>query len=297
LDSRTWKAVLKGWEHPRVKDANGVDTEELKPEEDWYTVEDALALGNSKALNALFNGVDKNMFRLIKKCTVANDVWEILKTTHEGTAKVKISRLQMLSRKFENLVMKEDESIHDFYMTVMDYANSFDILGEKLDDEKLVRKILRSLTKKFDMKVTAIEEAQDISKMKVDELIGSLQTYESAANEKLEKKNKSIAFMSNTDEEELEIDVDSSDSISEAIVLLGRQFNKVLKRMDRRPRTNGKNPTQDISKSTGFSRKPKSDEKSSQSKGIQCHECEGYGHIRTECATYLKKQKKSVTVS
>ncbi|MCI50668.1 gag-pol polyprotein, partial [Trifolium medium] len=48
--------------------------------------------------------------------------------------------------------MKEDESIHDFYMTVMDYANSFDILREKMDDEKLVRNILRSLTKKFDMK-------------------------------------------------------------------------------------------------------------------------------------------------
>ncbi|MCI64208.1 gag-protease polyprotein, partial [Trifolium medium] len=29
----------------------------------------------------------------------------------------------------------------------------------------------------------------------------------------------------------------------------------------------------------------------------QCHECEGYGHIRTECATYLKKQKKSLVVS
>ncbi|MCI26438.1 gag-protease polyprotein, partial [Trifolium medium] len=37
--------------------------------------------------------------------------------------------------------------------------------------------------------------------------------------------------------------------------------------------------------------------KPSQSKGIQCHECEGYGHIRTECATYLKKQKKGLTVT
>ena len=34
LDSRTWKTVLKGWEHPKVKDVNGADTEELKPEEE-----------------------------------------------------------------------------------------------------------------------------------------------------------------------------------------------------------------------------------------------------------------------
>ncbi|GAU35306.1 hypothetical protein TSUD_389310 [Trifolium subterraneum] len=217
MDSRTWKAVLKGWEHPKVKDANGADTDELKLEEDWTAAEDSLALGNSKALNALFNGVDKNMFRLIKKCEVAKDAWEILKTTQEDTAKVKISRLQNLTRKFENLRMKEDESVHNFYMNVMDFANSFDDLGEKLSDEKIVTKILRSLTKKFDMKVIAMEEAQDISIMKVDELIGSLQTYESSVNERLEKKNKSIAFVSNTDDEDLENDMESSESISEAI--------------------------------------------------------------------------------
>ncbi|MCI90589.1 gag-pol polyprotein, partial [Trifolium medium] len=56
-----------------------------------------------------------------------------------------------------------------------------------MSDEKLVRKILRSLPKKFDMRVTAIKEAQDISSMKTDELIGSLQTYESKANERSEK--------------------------------------------------------------------------------------------------------------
>jgi hypothetical protein len=73
LDSRTWKAMLKGWDHPKVKDANGVDTDELEPEEEWSAAEDTLALGNSRALNGIFNGVDKNMFRLIKQCTVAKD--------------------------------------------------------------------------------------------------------------------------------------------------------------------------------------------------------------------------------
>jgi len=41
----------------------------------------------------------------------------------------------------------------------------------------------------------------------------------------------------------------------------------------------------------------RSDEKNFQYKGVQCHKCEGYGHIRTECATFLKKQKKSLAVS
>ncbi|MCH98734.1 gag-pol polyprotein [Trifolium medium] len=118
--------------------------------------------------------------------------------------------------------MKEDESIHDFHMNVLDFANSFDSLGEKMTDEKLVRKILRSLPKKFDIKVTSIEEAQDISNMKVDELVGSLQTFELTINERSEKKTKSIVFVSNADDEELENDMDANESISDAIVLLGR---------------------------------------------------------------------------
>ena len=41
----------------------------------------------------------------------------------------------------------------------------------------------------------------------------------------------------------------------------------------------------------------RTDEKSIESKGVQCHECEGYGHIRIECSTLLKRQKKSLVVS
>lgn len=42
---------------------------------------------------------------------------------------------------------------------------------------------------------------------------------------------------------------------------------------------------------------PKTEEKSNQVKGIQCHGCEGFGHIRSECPTYIKKQKKGLFVA
>lgn len=84
IDNKTWKTVLKGWDHPLVKDKDGKDTIELKSEEEWSEDEDDLALGNNKALNALFNEVDKNMFRLINNCTMAKDAWNILRTTHEA---------------------------------------------------------------------------------------------------------------------------------------------------------------------------------------------------------------------
>lgn len=63
-----------------------------------------MALGNFKALNALFNSVDNNLFKLITQCTRVKDAWEILKTAHEGTTKVKSAKLQLLDTKFENLI-------------------------------------------------------------------------------------------------------------------------------------------------------------------------------------------------
>jgi hypothetical protein len=90
--------------------------------------------------------------------------------------------------------MNDDESIQDFHMKILDLANASGALGEKMAEEKLVRKIMRSLPKRFDMKVTAIEEAQDVKNMKVEELVGSLETFEMAISDKSEKKNKDIAL-------------------------------------------------------------------------------------------------------
>src|SRR3954469_20652101 len=179
-------------------------------------------------------------------------------------------------------------------MNILDIANTSGALGEKMSDEKLVRKILRSLSKRFDMKVTAIEEAQDISSMKVEELIGSLQTFEMGINENSEKKNKSIAFVSNSQEE---VEESREENLSESIAMLGKQFNKIIRGMDQKPRPNVKNISSDISRSYDSGKRAKPEEKYNHSKGIHCHGCEGYGHIRAECPTYLKKQKKGLSVS
>lgn len=75
--------------------ASKYGTTTLKPEVDCKNVDNDEALGNSNALNSIFNGVNKNMFRLINTytCTEAKEACAILKTTHEGTSKVRISSL------------------------------------------------------------------------------------------------------------------------------------------------------------------------------------------------------------
>ena len=97
---------------------------------------------------------------------------------HEGTKAIKINNLQQLTSKFESIRMFDDESFDEFYTKLNDIVNSAYNLGEIYDQPKIVRKILRSLTEDFRPKVTAITESKDVDSIPVDELIGSLQSYE-----------------------------------------------------------------------------------------------------------------------
>ena len=115
-----------------------------------------------------------------------------METTYEGKKKVKNIKLQMLTTRFEELKMSKDESFDSFYSKLNEVVIGKFNLGEKTEDLNIVRKILRSLPKSFRAKVTAIEESKDLDDIKVQELIGSLQTYELSLPS--QRKRKSLAF-------------------------------------------------------------------------------------------------------
>ena len=81
--------------------------------------------------------------------SIANEAWQILGTTYEGTKKVKDTKLQMLTTRFEELKMSEDESFNSFYGKLNEVVIRKLNLGEKMEVSKLVRKILRSLLENF----------------------------------------------------------------------------------------------------------------------------------------------------
>ena len=70
--------------------------------------------------------------------------------------------------------MEEDESFDEFYAKFKDLVNSAFNLGETISKPKIVRKVLRSLPKKFRAKITVIEESKDIDKISLTELVGNL---------------------------------------------------------------------------------------------------------------------------
>ena len=75
-------------------------------------------------------------------------------------------------------MMKEDELFDEFYAKLNDIVNSAFNIGETIPEPKVIRKVLRSLPKRFHAKITAIEESKDIEKIPLIELGGNLHTYE-----------------------------------------------------------------------------------------------------------------------
>ena len=56
---------------------------------------------------------------------------------------------------FEEIKMERDESFNEFYAKLKDIVNSAFNIWETIPESKIVRKVLRSLPKKFDAKITA----------------------------------------------------------------------------------------------------------------------------------------------
>ena len=129
-----------------------------------------MANANSKAINVIFYGVSTDEFHKISHVETAKEAWTILETTCEGTKKVKDTKLQMLTTRFEELKMGDDESFDSFYRKLNEIVIAKLNLGEKIEDAKVVRKILRSLPERFHAKVTAIEESKDLDEIKIQEL-------------------------------------------------------------------------------------------------------------------------------
>ena len=96
MDERVWNFVEYGWEKSTT------------PVSKQLTSQKEVTAFNSKAMNAIFNVVSMEEFRIISNVEFAYTAWKILQTVHESTKTVKINKLQHLTTRFESIRMSED---------------------------------------------------------------------------------------------------------------------------------------------------------------------------------------------
>ena len=97
-----WQSVVDGYKEPI-----GLPTNER-----------AIKLGknNSKATNALLNGVGEAIFTKVAHCKSTKEIWDKLQNIYEGDSKFKATKLQTYRGQFEQLKMKEDENNSNYFL-------------------------------------------------------------------------------------------------------------------------------------------------------------------------------------
>lgn len=170
-----WGVVTDGFTEPTQGDT--LTPAQTKAQED-------MRLKDFKAKNYLYNSIDKTILKTITKKSTAKELWDSMKNKYQGNARVKRAQLQTLRRDFEVLEMKDGESVNDYFGRVMVVANAMRNYGETMDNVKVVEKILRTLTERFNYIVCSIEESKDIDTLTVDALQSSLLVHEQKFNRK-----------------------------------------------------------------------------------------------------------------
>ena len=89
----------------------------------------------------------------------------------------------MLAHQYEMFKILEYENIDEMTTRFMHMINQLNALGERYTNAKMVRKILRSLSRAWHPEVIAIQETKDLNVLSLDTFIGSLKTHEIELNE------------------------------------------------------------------------------------------------------------------
>jgi hypothetical protein len=165
--------------------------------------------------------------------------------------------------------MHEDEKFKEFYSKMSDLRNSMVSLGKSISDVKLIRKILRSLPVRFRIKVTTIEESKDLEEMKIEELVGSLQTYELSLPPI--KKVKIIALKASKRKAKVSSKEDSEKE-EDVVAMLAKNFERLMKNDKFK-----KKFSESLKKAPKESEPEEAEKKDP--KGPKCFECSGFGHI------------------
>jgi hypothetical protein len=161
---QVWKSIVYGYTSPTVPPTN----------------DKAVKLGenNSKAKNALFNGLSDMVFTKVAHCKSTKDIWDKRRNIYEIDTKVKAAKLQTYIGQFEQPKKKEDENVAAYFLRVDETVNAIIGLGEEIEESVIFQKVLRSLPMRFNPKISTLEEISDLNSISMDKLHGIFTAYE-----------------------------------------------------------------------------------------------------------------------
>ncbi|XP_068322500.1 uncharacterized protein [Pyrus communis] len=155
----------------KKKEAEGLSEDAVDEEMTVVFMKDAKALGIIQ--NAIFDQI----FPRIAINNSAKMAWDLLYGEYHGGDQVRSVKLQNLRREFEYARMRDDESLSG-YLTRLNELINQKTFGESLSNERLVQKVLISLSKPYDPICLVIENTKCLETVELQEVIAILKGQE-----------------------------------------------------------------------------------------------------------------------
>jgi hypothetical protein len=174
----------------------------------------------------------------------AKEIWDVLKTAHEGDEVTKITKREMIEGELSRFVLNKGEEPQAMYNRLKTMVNQVCNLGStKWDDHEMVKVILRSLVFRNPTQVQLIREDPRYKLMSPEEVIGKFVSFELMIKDSKHIVNleqgatstpevQPVAFKATEEKEEStssRLPIDASKLENEEIALIIKSFRQILK--------------------------------------------------------------------
>jgi hypothetical protein len=95
------------------------------------------------------------------------EAWDAVKKMHAGDDRMKAASIRHLMRQFDNLAFRDGESVGDFAMRINGLITSLRELSEKIEDSRVVKKVLRVVPRRLKQCAVVIEMLGDLNNMSI----------------------------------------------------------------------------------------------------------------------------------
>jgi len=147
-------------------------------EDTWSEISTKEFDANVKTHYALLQGLNDDDIVRVIHCKFTYEIWSHLVITHEVTSQVKRVKIDLLRSQYENVALNENESIDNMITKFTKITNDFASLGDLIDNDQKVKKVIRALPRSWKIKATTLKELNDKEEIEFISLFGNLKTHE-----------------------------------------------------------------------------------------------------------------------
>ena len=183
LDDDMWHVITNGpMKITKVIIEDGESRTVEKPRIEWTADDKRKSNLDNMARDILYKTLDKIMFRKIRQCKTAKEIWEKLTQLNEGSEQTKENKLLSANQQFENIKMLPGEKMAEFDERFTNLYMELTTLEKVFENREIAVKVMRALPREWDIKTMAMREAKNLNKLELHELFEDLKAYEFEMN-------------------------------------------------------------------------------------------------------------------